>query len=387
MVLCLLASNALHVLIPRQTGVVIDTLSGNSAANPWVAILAFAALQVVASDTGIDLLRRWLWIPVQYYSDEAMARAAYSHIMNLSADFHDSKSTSDMTVAITGGSALSNVVEMVGFEAAPMLIDMCIAVVYLSVTLGPYEGLITAATGSGFFLLAGRRVTQSKDANRRRIRAIYKESSVRNSGLLGWHTVSSFNQVGYEENRHADALAVRWQEEKQYMWWWSVCVALSNMVIMSGLLASAFLAVYRIRQGLATPGSFMMLLMYWAQLKSPLHFFSRLGRTVSDEFINAERLLNIMKATPSVENKKGARPFKFATGEVSFDNVKFSYDKKKEIIKSVSFSVPAGQTVAFVGATGAGKSTLLKLLDRFYDVTGGSIRIDDQDVRDVDLFR
>lgn len=108
---------------------------------------------------------------------------------------------------------------------------------------------------------------------------------------------------------------------------------------------------------------------------------------MSDDFIDAERLLDIMKTKASVESKKGARPLKFTAGEVVFDNVDFSYDKQKGIIKNLSFRVSGGETVAFVGATGAGKSTLLKLLDRFYDVTGGSIRIDGQDIRDVDLSR
>jgi ABC-type multidrug transport system fused ATPase/permease subunit len=88
---------------------------------------------------------------------------------------------------------------------------------------------------------------------------------------------------------------------------------------------------------------------------------------------------------PSVRNKISARPLKLEKGEVKFDKVNFSYDGKKQILREVSLSIPGGQTVAFVGATGAGKSTTLKLLNRFYDVTGGSIRIDGQDLRDIDL--
>ncbi|RGP73348.1 vacuolar membrane hmt1 [Fusarium longipes] len=384
--LCLFASNALHLLIPRQTGIIMDSLNGTSSGNPWIAVIVFAALRLAASESGIELIRQWLWVPVKYYSHDALTRAAYSHMMHLSADFHDSKSSSDMMMAIYGGSAVSNVVENVLLYAVPMLIDMGVAIVYLSITFGPYEGLITVATGVFFLLIASRLVANSKAASRNRVNALYEEHYVRQSGFLGWQTVSAFNQIGYEDNRHANAVTNRWLREQQYVLGWYISIGFQTLILTSGLLASAFLAVYRIKAGNATPGQFAMLLMYWAQLTSPLQFFAKLGKNVSDDFIDAERLLDIMRTQPSVENQKGARPLKFVAGEVDFEQVSFSYDKKKGIIKDVSFHVPAGQTVAFVGATGAGKSTLIKLLDRFYDVGEGRICIDGQDIREVDLF-
>jgi ABC-type transport system involved in Fe-S cluster assembly fused permease/ATPase subunit len=364
----------------------MDTLSETSG-SPWAAVMVFALLRLAASESGIELIRQWLWIPVKYYSQDALARASYSHMMHLSADFHDSKSSSDMLMAIQGGSAVSNAIESVLLQAVPMLVDMFVAIIYLSITFGPYEGLITVATGTVFIIFATRLVAESKSASRKRINAMYQEYYIRHSGLIGWQTVSAFNQIGFEDNRHADAVTNRWLKEQQYAMSWYVSIAFQTIVLTAGLMASAFLAVFRIHNGQATPGQFAMLLMYWAQLTAPLQFFARLGKNMSDDFIDAERLLAVMKTKPSVENKKNARPLKFVSGEVKFDDVCFSYDKQKDIINTVSLHVPAGMTVAFVGATGAGKSTLLRLLDRFYDVTSGSISIDGQDIRDVDLFR
>ncbi|EQL03194.1 heavy metal tolerance protein [Ophiocordyceps sinensis CO18] len=385
-IVCLLGSNALHLLIPRQIGIIMDSLGGSSSANPWLAVCFYAVLRLTSSDAGIGLLRQWLWIPVKYYAHDSISRAAYSHMMHLSADFHDSKSSSDMMMAIYGGSAVSSVVENVLLQAMPMLIDMCVAIVYLSITYGPYEGFITVATGTIFFMMAGRLVADSKAASRKRVNALYQEHYVRQSGLQGWQTVSAFNQIGYEDNRHANAVTNRWLSEQQYILSWSVSIAFQTVILTSGLLVSAFLAVSRIKSGQATPGQFAMLLMYWAQLTSPLQFFARLGKSMSDDFIDAERLLDIMKTKPTVENKKGARPLKFVAGNVEFKDVCFTYDGHKGTIKGFNLHIDAGQTVAFVGATGAGKSTMLKLLDRFYDVTGGSIYIDGQDIREVDLF-
>ncbi|RDA87461.1 hypothetical protein CP532_2826, partial [Ophiocordyceps camponoti-leonardi (nom. inval.)] len=385
-VACLFATNALHLFIPRQTGIIMDSLSGSSSTNPWIAVVVFAVLRLAASESGVELLRQWLWIPVKYYAHDSITRAAYSHMMHLSADFHDSKSSSDMMMAIYGGSAVSNVVENILLQAVPMLIDMGIAIVYLSITFGPYEGLVTVATGTIFFILASRLVAESKAVSRKRVHALYQEHYVRQSGLLGWQTVSAFNQIGYEDNRHANAVTNRWLNEQQYVLSWYISIAFQTIILTCGLLVSAFLAVSRIRSGHATSGQFAMLLMYWSQLTSPLQFFARLGKSMSDDFIDAERLLDIMRTKATVENKKGARPLKFIAGNVEFEDVSFSYDGRKGTIKGINLKVPAGETVAFVGATGAGKSTLLKLLDRFYDVTEGSIRIDGQDIRDVDLF-
>jgi len=158
------------------------------------------------------------------------------------------------------------------------------------------------------------------------------------------------------------------------------------LVLLSGLLAGAFLAVYQVSHKQATPGQFIMLLTYWSQLVAPLTFFATLGKNISKDLIEAEQLLEIMQTKPTVVSKEKAPPLQFKGGHVRFNSVSFSYNSKKQILKNVDFEATPGETIAFVGATGAGKSTILKLLDRFYDVTEGSIEIDDQDIRDIDLF-
>lgn len=383
---CILATNALHLLIPRQTGIIMDSFTGHAATSPWVAVGVYALLRIASSDCGVQLLQQWFWLPVKYYAHETLARAAFSHIMHLSADFHDSKSSSDILMAIHGGSAISNALESIFLQALPMLVDMGVAVVYLSIKFGPYEGLVTVATGIIFLHCASRLVEQSKLVSRKRRNAHYREYQIRHTGLTGWQTVSAFNQIGYEENRHADAVTNRWAKEKQYVLGWQVSMAFQTMLLTVGLLASAVIAVFQIQNGQATSGEFAMLLMYWAQLTSPLQFFAKLGKNMSDDLIDAERLLDVMKTKPSVDNKPGARPFKYGSGKVEFSNVSFSYDKQKLVINDINLTVKGGEKIAFVGATGAGKSTLLKLLFRFYDTKTGSVTIDGQNVRDVDLF-
>jgi len=382
---CLLAGNALNFLIPRQLGAVMDSLSGVSGQNPWVQVMIFAGLRLLASEAGLSLIRQFFWLPVEYYSQEAISTAAYSHVMNLSSEFHDSKSSSDLIVAISHGTSISNMLESLCFQAIPMMIDLVVAFSYLSSKFGAYEGFITMATGLAFLQAAARMIAGFQDRRKKMVKAYFEEHYIRQAGIQGWHTVSAFNQVPYEEERYGVAVNNSVTAIKSIYVGYLMRQALQYLILLAGLLAGAFLAVYQVTNGQATAGDFVMLLTYWSQLTAPLQFFSSLGRSISQDLVHAERLLDVMLTKPTIMDKPDAKPLQLKGGEVELRDVSFSYDKKKDILKSVNLCVSPGTTAAFVGATGAGKSTILKVLDRFYDVSGGSIMIDGQDIRDVTL--
>jgi ABC-type multidrug transport system fused ATPase/permease subunit len=110
-------------------------------------------------------------------------------------------------------------------------------------------------------------------------------------------------------------------------------------------------------------------------------------KDISESMMDAERLLEIFRTKPSIVDAKDARPLKFGKGEIKFENVDYNYDARKLTLKNVNFTIPGGSSVAIVGETGGGKSTILKLIDRLYDVTSGSIKIDGKDIRKVTLKR
>lgn len=131
----------------------------------------------------------------------------------------------------------------------------------------------------------------------------------------------------------------------------------------------------------------MVLLTYWGQLQGPLSKFSAMFRKVNEMLMDTERLLEIFQTKPTICDSDDAKPLTLTKGEIRFNNIEFGYDARKTILKGVNFRVAGGSSVAVVGETGGGKSTILKVLNRFYDVSGGSIEIDGQNIRHVTLRR
>lgn len=385
--LCFISVACLNVMIPRQVGIVIDTCIAPGATRAWASIFILAILCLATSTSGLGLVREWLWIPLHAHFAETMICRAYSHILHLSADFHDSRSTPHTSQVILAVNGVSNLIESVLLRAIPALLDIVVAVIYLSVTLGSFQGLVTAAVGIALFLLTSRFIRMAAPQSRLRKEALNNEVSIRHRALIIWHVSDAVDQLGYEDNHHADIVAARQDKDMSYKLFWVASVAIETGIIFAGLVISSILAFRHVRTKQVTPGQFMMLLTYWSQLAMSLISLAKQGGNASDDLTDAENFIEVMKTTPIIKKQgnERPRPLKSRKGDVEFDQVYFKYRHQAPVIKNASLRVSAGQTVALVGPHGAGKSTLLKLLRRSYDATRGHIKIDDQDIRDVDV--
>ena len=363
----------------------VDDINGEESHNIWFPVLVYTVLLFVSGGACIGWIRKWLWMPLEQYSYDALSTASHSHLMSLSSDFHDNKTSSDLSQAVHGGRSVADLLDTVCFQVVPMFIDLTIAFAYLWSLFGPYMGLIMAATVTSYLYITTKLVAMRAEKRRDFITIYRKEWTIGQQSLDGWSTASLFNMIPYERHRYACAVKEHMKAKRTYEMSSQAITAAQGLVMTFGLLAALWLGVWQVSCGAQTVGKFTTLLVYWAQLQSPLVFFSSMYRSISYSLMDAERLLELFQTKPTVTDLPSAKPLKLGKGAVKFDRVSFAYDPRKPTLKDVSFVVPSGKTVALVGETGGGKSTILKLIDRFYDVKSGSISIDGQDIRDVTL--
>jgi ATP-binding cassette, subfamily B, heavy metal transporter len=201
--------------------------------------------------------------------------------------------------------------------------------------------------------------------------------------LLNYETVKYFSAEEREAKRYDRSM--KRYEEASVKAYTSLAILNAGQAIVFtiGLAAAMVLCAYGIEAGRNTVGDFVMINAMMIQLYQPLNFMGLVYREIKQAVIDIEIMFSILNRKPEIVDRPGAQALKVGAGIIRFDNVSFAYEKARPILKGLSFEVGAGQTVAIVGPTGAGKSTISRLIFRFYDVTGGRILIDGQDIRDV----
>ena len=186
------------------------------------------------------------------------------------------------------------------------------------------------------------------------------------------------------EARRYDRAMARYEEASVQAY---VSLAVLNagqaVIFTIGLAAVMVMCAYGIKEGTKTVGDFVMINAMMIQLYQPLNFMGMVYREIKQAVIDIEKMFAILALEPEIEDKPGAKPLAVKRGAIRFENVSFAYEPERQILKGLSFEVPAGHPVAVVGPSGAGKSTISRLLFRFYEVSGGRISIDGQDIRDV----
>jgi hypothetical protein len=287
---CLLAKNLLNVLIPRQLGIITDSLTKHTSIvgvtgsvigrldhGPWTAIAIYTVLRFLRSSSCLGWLRYWLWLPLSQYAYDALSCASHAHMMNLSADFHDSKTSSELSQAISQGRSVSNLVDSVCFSIIPMLIDLGVAFTYLYWVFGPYMALLTASASIAYIYVTGKMITAIVQPRRDYVTTKRKEAVIVVQGFEGWQNASYFNRISYETSRYGTAVKKSLHELAVYNHWWQLLNFLQDSVMTTGLMAACYLAAYQVWETeTRSVGDFVTLLTYWGQLE---------GKTKYDAFV------------------------------------------------------------------------------------------------------
>ncbi|MDP2782753.1 ABC transporter ATP-binding protein/permease [Devosia sp.] len=386
----LLLSKVATTLIPFAYKGIIDSLDSatpNSAvifgmAVPIVLVIAYVVGNIV--DAGFQQLRDVLFASVGQNAVRKLALRTFHHLHRLSLRFHLARRTGGLSRVIERGTkGIETIVRFTMLNILPTVVEFAItAVIFVWMFGVSYLGvLVVMIWGYLYFTI--------KASNWRiGIRRAMNDSDTDANGkaidsLLNFETVKYFANEQMEADRY-DASMAGYERSAIRIWTSLGFLNFGQAVIFyGGFLIIAIMAINGVMAGTLTLGDFVLLNTFLMQIYRPLNFIGFVYRELRQGLTDIEEMFKLLDQSPEIEDKPDAKPLVVTGPVIRFDNVTFHYDPDRAILKGVSFEVPAGKTVAIVGPTGAGKSTISRLLYRFYDVTGGAITIDGQDLRDV----
>lgn len=379
----MLQERALNLLTPRQLGIITNKLSEPNPTMPWKDIGLWVLYSYMNSYAGLGILDGLANLVITNSAYRRITLLAYEHVLGLSMDFHTSKDSGEVLKAVEQASSLNSLIEMVLFDICPILLDLVVAMYYVTTLFDAYMAFIILFMGATYISVGWYFTSLSQPKRRDYVEKQRTESSTVNETVHNWQTVAYFNRLAFEHSRYASNIMNTIRAQYAYYFRSMGGHAAQDVITTFGFAGCCVFGMTQIVSGRKRVGNLVTLIMYWHTLTSPLYVLSYSYRHISSSLIDAERLLQLLNTKPTVADNEGAKDLVVKEGKVDFKDVEFAYDVRKPIIRGVGLQAEGGQTIAFVGETGGGKSTMLKLLFRFYDVTGGSIMIDGQDLRSV----
>jgi len=393
--LLLLVAKLATIAVPFTFKWATDALTGQGtapvAADDWLAwaiaapilmTAAYAATRILMA--ALTQLRDGLFARVAMHAVRLLAHRTFEHMHQLSLRFHLERKTGGLTrVLERGRNGIETIVRMVILQLVPTIIELALVV---GVLLYQFDWRYVAVIlfTVVVYMAYTYQATEWRIGIRRRMNESDSDANTKAiDSLLNYETVKYFNAEEREARRY-DRTMARYEEAsiKSYT---SLAVLNAGQaaIFTAGLGAVMVMCAYGIKAGINTVGDFVMINTMMIQLYQPLNFMGMLYREIKQAVIDIEMMFSILGRPAEIKDRPGARPLQVTRGAIRFEDVRFAYEPERGILKSIRFDVPAGKTVAIVGPSGAGKSTISRLLFRFYDVTGGRILIDGQDIRDV----
>ncbi|WP_175138523.1 ABCB family ABC transporter ATP-binding protein/permease [Achromobacter animicus] len=383
--LCLFAAKAATVYVPLLYKQAVDELGKGAPGTvtvPLGLILAYGTARVLS--LLFSELRDAIFARVGQHAIRSVGLQIFRHLHGLALRFHLARQTGGLNRAIERGTkGIQTLLSFLLFNILPTFFEISLVCIVL---WKMFDGWLALATGATVVLYMAYTlaVTEWRAKFRRQMNETDSEANTKAiESLLNYETVKYFGNEEHEARRY-DASLTRYERAAVRS---QVSLSILNvgqaLIISTGLTLVMWMAANGIAEGRYTLGDFVLVNTYLLQLYTPLSFFGFIYREIKQALIDMERMFELLGQDREVADRPEATPLQVSGGAVEFRDVHFGYDPRRAILKGVSFSIPAGKTVAVVGTSGAGKSTIARLLFRFYDTDSGAILIDGQDVRDV----
>ncbi|GAA0286430.1 ABCB family ABC transporter ATP-binding protein/permease [Rhodovulum strictum] len=387
--LALVLAKVVAVITPFFYKAAVDSLTGEGA--PEAMLMAVGAVGLTIAygmaklmNTGFQQLRDAIFARVGQRALRRIALETFTHIHRLSLRYHITRKTGGLSRIIERGvKGVDFLLRFLLFSIGPLVIELALVGVILYVAFDIWYLAVVAVTIAAYikftFVVTDWRLKirkkmndQDTDANQKAI-----------DSLLNFETVKYFGAEAREADRYDRAM--EGYEDAAIKT--SLSLAFLNfgqaLLITGGLVAVMVMAAMGVQAGKLTVGDFVMVNAYMIQITMPLNFLGTVYREIRQSLVDMAEMFALLEQPAEVMDKPGAPALAVTGGAVAFRDVRFGYDAERPILKGVTIEVPAGRKVAIVGPSGAGKSTIGRLLFRFYDVTGGAVLIDGQDVRDI----
>ena len=391
----LLAAKLATVAVPFTYKWATDALAGTGSApiasSDWVVWVMAAPVAMTIAYGGMRILmaaltqlRDGLFAKVAMHAVRRLAIRTFEHMHKLSLRFHLERKTGGLTrVLERGRNGIETIVRMVILQLSPTIIELALIVGVLMWQFDWRYVLVVLITVT-VYMVYTYYATEWRIGIRRKMNESDTDANIKAiDSLLNYETVKYFSAEEREAERYDKSMAR--YEGASVMAYTSLAILNAGQAVIFtfGLAAVMVMCAFEIQAGTKTVGDFVLINSMMIQLYQPLNFMGMVYREIKQAVIDIETMFTILNRDPEIKDAPAAPELAVTAGNVRFENVAFSYEPDRKILKGISFEVPAGKTVAVVGPSGAGKSTISRLLFRFYDLAGGRILIDGQDIAKV----
>jgi ATP-binding cassette, subfamily B, heavy metal transporter len=349
---------------------------------PVGLLLAYGALRL--STSLFTELRELVFAKATEGTARSISLQVFRHLHALSLRFHLERQTGGMTRDIERGTrAVHSLISYSLYSILPTLFEVTAVLTLLAVKFDAGFAWITIAA-LVVYITFTITVTEWRTTFRKQMNELDSAAHMKAvDSLLNYETVKYFNNEAFEAERYNRSLEQLRKAALKSQSTLSLLNTGQQLIIATALVAMLWRATQGVVDGRLTLGDLVMINAFMIQLYIPLNFLGMLYREIKQSLTDLDKMFGLLERNREIDDSPGARPLQVQQGTVRFENVSFAYDPARPILHGVSFEIPAGATVAVVGPSGAGKSTLARLLYRFYDVNGGRITVDGQDIRDV----